>query len=135
MREIFIIHYSLFFYRVLLDIFCNFSNNWVFGYFWNASFLFKYINGHYKNRNWVNGKRIAYLNSSCDAHHFEHKYDRVTSERNCYFFQKLVKNFWRGTYSCRDVHRDQNLRLTFPWSNGLIEFVISQSCLMIYLQY
>ena len=50
----------------------------------SASFempFFQYINGHYKNRNGVNGKRIAYLKSSRDADHFEHTHDKVILKR------------------------------------------------------
>ena len=37
--------------------------------------FFKYINGHYKNRNEVNGNKIAYLKNLCDADHFQQKHD------------------------------------------------------------
>ena len=43
-----------------------------------CSLPWPYINSHFKNRKWVNGnRRIAYLKSSCDADHFEHKHEKV----------------------------------------------------------
>ena len=42
--------------------------------------------------NGVNGKKIAYLKSSCDADHFEHKHDKVILKKN-YFFSKKLPNF------------------------------------------
>ena len=72
--------------------------------------IFRNIKGHYNNRNWVNGKRIAYLKSSCNADHFEHKHDRVILKKTFFFkkwsncqhnekFGRLVQimKFWRGT--------------------------------------
>ena len=38
--------------------------------------------------NGVNGKRIAYLKSSCDADHFEHKHDKVILKKYLEYFPK-----------------------------------------------
>ena len=52
------------------------------------------------NRNGVIGKRIAYLKSSCNADHFEHKHDKVILKKNLHVEQfpkngqifKIMKN-------------------------------------------
>ena len=49
--------------------------------------------------NGVNGKRIAYLKSSCDADHFEHKHDKVILKTYFKYFPKngqifkIIKDF------------------------------------------
>ena len=89
MREIFIIHYSLFFlssHRQLHAIFLV----WIFDFF-RSNVTFRYKNGYCLNRNQVNDEMTAYLKSSYQADHFEPKHDRVIWKKSWQNFWKLAK--------------------------------------------